>query len=134
MELREVAEQAHQDALAKGWWSQPTDTVAGKLLLVHSEVSEAAECLRDAVLCSHDNVADVDYNSLNANVRTGLMTMDGHATGGPIKPVGFMSELADIVIRVFDIAERIGGNIETAIQWKMEYNRTRSQRHGGKLI
>lgn len=45
----------------------------------------------------------------------------------------FMEELADICIRVFDSAEALGINLEQAIVDKMEKNRNRPHRHGGKL-
>lgn len=50
------------------------------------------------------------------------------------KPVGIPSELADIVIRVFDAAGRYGIDLEKAINEKMAYNATRPQRHGGKVL
>lgn len=41
-------------------------------------------------------------------------------------------ELADIVIRVFDMAEGLGIDIEDEIVRKHEFNKTRAYRHGGK--
>lgn len=47
---------------------------------------------------------------------------------------GCMSEeLADIVIRVFDMAEAFKINIVDAVKKKHEYNMLRSYRHGDKL-
>ena len=43
-------------------------------------------------------------------------------------------ELADVVIRVADSAEDWGIDLEQAVIDKMEYNRTRSHRHGNQLI
>lgn len=37
----------HELAVEKGWWSEPEDTVLTKLLLIHSEVSEAVEAYRE---------------------------------------------------------------------------------------
>ncbi len=46
---------------------------------------------------------------------------------------GVEEELADIVIRVFDIAQANGIDLEQAIIKKHNYNKTRSYRHGNKL-
>jgi NTP pyrophosphatase (non-canonical NTP hydrolase) len=48
-------------------------------------------------------------------------------------PVGMAEELADVVIRVFDMAEQLGIDLEEEIMSKHEYNKTRPYRHGGKL-
>lgn len=123
--IREVARACHENSIAHGWWEgmrrgpdQPVDaslavaTVPEKLVLIHSEVSEALE----------------EYRTLPAGV---LRQGETHAGG---KPVGFDSELADVVIRVFDLAESLGIDIERAILAKHAYNITRPHRHGGKAI
>jgi NTP pyrophosphatase (non-canonical NTP hydrolase) len=80
-------------------------TIPEKLCLIHSEVSEALE----------------DY-------RNGNLQADYEGS----KPVGFPSELADILIRVFDLAGALGIDLDKAVAEKMSYNQTRSHRHGGK--
>lgn len=42
-------------------------------------------------------------------------------------------ELADVCIRVFDMAGLLNIDLEKAITQKMEANRSRTIRHGGKL-
>ncbi len=74
--------------------------------LIHSEVSEALE----------------DY-------RTGTMYALRTDKG---KPIGFPSELADIVIRVGDLCGYLGIDLESAVAEKMAFNATREHRHGGK--
>jgi len=49
------------------------------------------------------------------------------------KPVGFVSELADIVIRVCDLAGAMEIDLETAIREKMDYNETRESKHGKRF-
>lgn len=53
------------------------------------------------------------------------------------KIIGFTSEeeeLADVVLRVMDYAEKFDLDIAEAIIAKAEYNKTRPIRHGGKLF
>lgn len=44
----------------------------------------------------------------------------------------FNEELADVCIRVFDLCGSRGIDLESAIQKKMERNKGRSYKHGGK--
>lgn len=81
------------------------------MALVHSEISEALECVRE-----HSDIKKVWYEETPT---------------GP-KPCGVASELADAVIRIFDISGLYGIDIDAAIKEKMEYNLGRAHRHGGK--
>lgn len=82
---------------------------AAQLALIHSEVSEALEDVRA------DNFAP------STNSQTG-------------KPEGLPSELADIVIRVLDLADILGIDMTRALEEKHSYNLGRAHRHGGKLL
>jgi NTP pyrophosphatase (non-canonical NTP hydrolase) len=44
----------------------------------------------------------------------------------------FAEELADVCIRIFDLCGSRDIDLEAAISRKMEYNKTRSYKHGGK--
>lgn len=46
----------------------------------------------------------------------------------------FPEELADVAIRLFDLAGHLGIDLETAIERKHEYNLTRPFKHGGKIV
>jgi NTP pyrophosphatase (non-canonical NTP hydrolase) len=89
-----------------------TNYIAAKLALVHSEVSEALECLRDG--------------DMNLRVRNQVGTDD--------KPEGFESELADVIIRVLDLSEALGMDMGQAMVIKMRYNEERKHKHGGRAI
>lgn len=125
--LQYLANRAHRTARAKGWWEHQeveretlygTEvelefervrfTIPEKLCLIHSEVSEALE----------------DY-------RVGRLATTRRESDG--KPEGFATELADIVIRVMDLAGALGIDLQAEIERKMDFNDTRSHRHGGKV-
>lgn len=52
--------------------------------------------------------------------------------GYEVKPHGFAIECADVIIRMLDSTTAWGIDIDAAVAVKMEYNRTRPHRHGGK--
>ena len=108
LSIHGMAAEAHEIALEKGWWDNPRD-IPHCLALVHSEVSEALEA----------------YRELGANEQYHRLTDE--------KPEGFVYELADILIRVGDLAIHCDLDLETAVQEKMEFNSTRGYRHGNKL-
>lgn len=115
----------HAWAVGKGWWDRPFETevemldfIAGKLLMAHAEVSEAAEELRRPLRSPA---------SLLERLRRYYLDDEG-------KPCGFGIELADAIIRILDLAEFVGVRVGVEMRRKMEYNAHRPQRHGGKLL
>ena len=109
MTIKEWSEDIHKNAKAHGWWDDPRRP--GELLmLVVSEVSEAFE-----------------------EVRKGKsMTETYYSENGKME--GVPSELADVVIRIMDMCEHYGIDLEKVIKEKHEYNKTRHYKHGGKVL
>lgn len=101
-----------------------------KLALIASEVGEAIEAYRDPKM-------DPAKSYVNVALAGAPMVQEENemhrASAKPCKPEGLGSELADIVIRVFDLAGLVGIDIAYEIQRKMKYNESRPYRHGGKL-
>ena len=168
MNLTELQKEAYAVAKEKGWWDQER-SFGDLMALIHLELSEALEEYRQQY--KWDNWSDLHIN------------VNG-------KPIGVASELADVIIRVADMAEHYGWalssdgaastrtsfgdwialahyqlsqaygekvwyrefylnnvvavvystaahygiDLDAAISAKMEYNRTREYRHGGKAL
>ncbi|MYX21982.1 hypothetical protein GTY77_18230 [Streptomyces sp. SID8380] len=125
--INELVQEAHQNAVSKGWWEG--DRSFGELIaLMHSELSEALEDYRNGKAVNkvwyEYKEEDGEISRVSGFIRNGVLG----------KPCGIPSELADVVIRVFDTCGRYGIDLERIIEEKMEYNATRPQRHGGKKL
>lgn len=108
MHLSDLQDEAWQISQDKGFHDE--DKSFGDFIsLIHTELSEALEAYRDGF-------------------DPGFIV---HVGG---KPEGVDIELADVVIRVADMAEELGIDLETAIKVKLAYNRTREHKHGGKRL
>lgn len=123
--INELVQAAHQNAVSKGWWDEPRSF--GEIIaLIHSEASEALEDHRNGKLPT-----EVWFEAKNYD---GDIVQFREQVAPDFKPCGIPSELADIVIRVFDACGRYGIDLERAITQKMAYNATRPRRHGGKVL
>ena len=106
--LNDYRDRCHALARSKGWYDGEGERNIGEqLMLVVTEVAEAME-----------------------DLRTGSMSLSYDASG---KPVGFPIEIADVMIRLFDLAGYLQIDIDDAVDAKIAYNETRPHRHGGKL-
>lgn len=122
--INDLANACHSNSREKGFYNdfiygwdnfnkhRKIEQIASRIALIHSEASEALECIRQS-----------DFGSVS------LITIS--ETG---KPEGLASELADVVIRVFDLATALDIDIGSAIILKMRYNSKRPHLHGGKNI
>lgn len=109
--ITSLVKAAHKNSFDHGFWDDverlDTSHIPEKIALMHSELSEALECYRDVNKTIHDS----------------WLTEKG-------KPEGFITELADVVIRIFDTCGRHGLDLEGAILAKMKYNAGRPYKHG----
>lgn len=119
-----LMEEAHLTAVQKGWWN-PAKSFGEQCIMMVTELAEAVEEYRSSkddithIYHSHPIIADELGIAEDVSVS---------------KPEGVPIELADLAIRLFDTCAFYGIDLFSAIEMKMEYNKTRSQRHGNKKL
>jgi hypothetical protein len=121
--LNELRDEAYKTAKEKGWHDSPRSPLEIHMLIV-SEVAEATEQVRIGRPHFYAEVY-VDANREKAISKSFL-------TGA--KPEGEAVELADAVIRIANYFGEKGWDLEGIVRAKMDYNKTRSYRHGNKSI
>ena len=120
--LRQMAANVEYVNRANGWYDDER-TFGDDIALLHSEISEAFEAYRDWGF----------RDKTPSEYEWGSQPDPDYAPYRP-KPEGVGSELADVLIRLLDTAKRHGINLAEEYRRKMQYNRTRGYRHGGKRL
>ena len=124
--LNELAKEIHENAVEHGWWDEPRSF--GEVdALCHSELSEALEEHRDGRPMVYVLDLEGDNNAV-PRLEEDIDKFNGR------KPEGVAVEMADCIIRILDWCGKEGIDIDKIIRLKMEYNKTRPYRHGGKLL
>lgn len=127
MDLKEVVRLAHDNSKSKGFWGEEDPNISEKLMLIVTEVAEACECLRDQ---SGDGMPDPGFlDDPDGQYQFDLVHYPDMAFKSTIKNT-FPDELADIVIRVADLAGYLGYDLDRHVKLKMEYNASREHKHG----
>lgn len=101
--LHNLAREIHEIAVSKGWWENERND-GEAVALMHAELSEALEGLR------HGNPPSDHIPEFNATEE----------------------EFADTIIRILDLSWKRGWRVPEALMAKIEFNRKREWKHGGK--
>lgn len=107
MKINETVQEIHALAVSKGWWTESPDSPARHMLMV-MEIAEAT-----------------------ASLRKGEPPIWFGKDG---KPEGEAIELVDCIDRIFDYFGQRGWDLEATLRTKMEFNKMRPARSGGKVI
>ena len=111
MKFSEIQKKVANTAKEHGFWDVDIDSnpasIDRKLMLIVGEITEAHE-----------------------EWRKGNLTTYYQTTESGNKPEGFFPELADAVIRIMDLAEQLGVDLQPIILEKDAYNERRPYKHG----
>lgn len=100
--FNQLAQVVHETAKEKGWWDKERND--GEMIaLMHSELSEGLEALRKNLQSDHIE----QYH-------------------------GIEEELADVIIRIMDMAQGRKLRVAEAVIAKLAFNAKRERMHGGK--
>lgn len=120
MNIKETAIAAYRNAKNKGFYD-PAPSIESRLLLIHSEVSEACEAIRKNHYCPQNAVSaalgTIDDDTFKIRFEASVKN-------------SFEDEIADTVIRCLDLCEGMGIDLEAHIAAKMRYNAMRPHKHG----
>lgn len=122
MNIKETMTRVYEINKKNGFWETPVET-GTRLMLVVSELSEALEADRHG--------KHVGPMSLGA--KTSLNDFGDETFNDMFKTYikdTFEDELADAVIRLFDMAEGMGIDLPFHIDAKLRYNSLRPYKHG----
>lgn len=112
MEINKLIEEAHKNASNKGFWEDwsqannvQADNTEIRINMTNNALGNRLMLISGEVAEAHEALRKKDYEN-------------------------FKEELADIVIRVADLAGGLGIDLEEEIKKKMEKNKNRPYKHG----
>lgn len=123
--LGDLAAEVHQNAVEKGWWDKAI-SFGDIIALCHSELSEALEAHRNGEELVHGCCGHCAYED----------GCDHPAPEGETacKPEGVAVEMIDCILRILDWCAKEGVDVDGVLRMKLNYNKGRTYRHGGKAL
>lgn len=122
--INKLGVEIHNNNVQKGFYEDKKN-IGEMLALIHSEVSEALEADRNGKYFFDDGVTNpIDLVNMSED--------EFKLSFGHFCKDTFEDELADVMIRVMDLATFKGIDLESHIKAKMRYNSLRPYKHGKK--
>jgi NTP pyrophosphatase (non-canonical NTP hydrolase) len=123
MNLNKLSEQIYAANKEKGFWDEERN-VGETLMLVVTELAEAMEV--------HRKTGDIRLDSAAMETVSGVSEDHFSSTFVMLAKDTFGDEIADALIRLFDLAGGFGIDLDFHVSQKLRYNATREHKHGKK--
>jgi NTP pyrophosphatase (non-canonical NTP hydrolase) len=130
MNVRDMQKDSFECAQAHGFLLEEPFTGADidrHLLLTVGELCEAQNELRQGIPAQR-----IYFPGFIETIRQDEDSLFNELAAKGVKPEGVPIELADAVLRVYNLAAKLGIDIQQAMQLKHNYNLTRPFQHGGR--
>jgi NTP pyrophosphatase (non-canonical NTP hydrolase) len=129
--INELAHEAFKNAYDKGFYEKPIE-MGTRLMLITSEIAEALEADRKGRY-SNIEAFEIRLQDIYASMPNRTPELEKEAFikcfESNIKD-SFFDEIADAVIRIFDLSGYMKADLEKHIKYKMQYNSYREHKHG----
>lgn len=130
-QLQDLIEETRRLCTEKGWREPFRNGVpiegpwfSAYIALAHSELSEAQDAYRDKV-----------WSGSETRYTEAITKTSKPISGQPVsKPIGVGPELADTLIRILDMCDIWGIDIEYELRRVLDYGWTRPYKHGGRQL
>lgn len=132
MNIKDISKEIHQIARDKGFYDNGERNIGEMLMLVVSELSEALEADRKGRKLGPLDTTVLPVEYLNTTL-VGEFDTDIEKLPNEYERLvkgSFEEEIADAVIRLFDLAEYLKIDLEWYIRAKVNYNKQREYKHG----
>lgn len=128
MTLNSLSKEIYEANKAKGFWD--TERNFGELLmLVTSELGEALEAHRHGCFARKDAFKEALSSQMNSPIYTDDVGIVNKLFKEYIKD-SVEDEIADAIIRLFDLAGGLGIDLDFHVNGKLAFNASRPIRHG----
>jgi NTP pyrophosphatase (non-canonical NTP hydrolase) len=108
-------------------WHESEQSFGDFISNCHAELSEAFEIYRKEGNFALTIVTPFEKMQHSAHHKVDMEFVVSIPTGIPV-------ELADVIMRILDFCETCGIPLYQVLEMKMNFNKTREYRHGGKIV